>query len=300
MIRRLTGVIVALLLCMAVSARFNAATTFGSDNGYNGTQNENGDQHSTDTVPTTASAGAAWHVVTGGDDGTNGHTTVVVDCVECPTYSFEEGCTQNPSAPLDACTGDLGLTCPPGQSKWYVKEVDFGGRTTYIRVFCHRKGQPPTDPQTAVESVLGQLPAKDVAATIYPFKNALPVTLPVYLQVTEEPLAQTAQFTGADFTLQLTLHDPSYEWWFDDDPVGLPPTTDRGGPYPTGTLTHVFKHPGKHTVYLRVTWQVHYQFDLTGVPGGFTLQGNWATRVRPANDQEFPITIVEAHAVLVQ
>ena len=215
--------------------------------------------------------------------------------VSCPTFRFVPTCAQvSPLGPLAQCV-QYPTGCPPPATlydvkvtRWFTNQID-----QTIALIC--RVIPPTDPTSYGISVALSTSPDVVDATINPFGNVLPLTLPVYLQIRNPVTYQT--FTASNGNLQcvVTLRDPHYVWYFDDG-VTLTPTTDPGGPYPTGKVQYKFKKPGHHFVNLQVIWTADWIVTDPEIPG-LNQQGSQLIeqRTRP----QFPLNVVEAHAVLV-
>ena len=223
---------------------------------------------------------------------------VIVTCAElCPTYRFFPTCSDINRGGLSAADCKPPLNGCPGQPKLTAYEL----RETIYPIFLDGvvgrvcRAFPPHDPKPWAIGVLANVHPDLVEATISPFGNVLPKTLPVFLQVTMTP--DDKQYADSDGYLQLkaTLTDPQYTWYFDDG-VELPATGDPGAPYPDGKVTYTFKTIGHHAAFLKVSWTLHYKVwdpELPMLDQQGTIQLEQATRPM------FPITIVEAHAVLV-
>ena len=153
---------------------------------------------------------------------------------------------------------------------------------------------PPVDPQAFLDSVLLSVTPDPVEATVSPFTGPLPVTLPVYLQVTTVPADRVTTKTDGTLTVTVTLTNPQFVWYFDDD-VTLPATSDPGGPYPTGKVTRAFQHAGTHHVHLQVIWDAQWQM----VDPTFGVNRAGVAQIEQANRPQFDVNVVEAHAVLV-
>jgi len=247
-------------------------------------------------APTSATAGLRWKVVTPDDLGPKAKVIPIVDCGDCAHWDFVTQCTTGAVGPTPACN------CP-ANSVQYLVTMTFHAINVFDQghgLVCRLITDPIPDPDDIVGHNFDSLVAKDVAAAISPPNAPLPFTLPVYMRVTNVPTPQPAvPVTGLGYTITMTLHNPHFVWLFDDGDY-LDATTDLGKDYPDGTLTHVFKTVGKHTAYLRVLWQVHYDMNEAGMPPGMHRYGEYPEFVRQVNDAPFPLTVVEAHAVLVQ
>ncbi len=153
----------------------------------------------------------------------------------------------------------------------------------------------PGDPRSYGHHV-AQITSPDlIDATINPFGNVLPLTLPVYLQIRNPVNYQT--FIASNETLQcvVTLRNPRYVWYFDDG-VTLPATIDPGGPYPTGKVQYTFTTTGAHVVHLQVIWTADWVVTDPEIP---ELNQQGSEDIEQRTRPQFPLTVVEAHAVLV-
>ncbi|MCU1677171.1 MAG: hypothetical protein JWM93_1929, partial [Frankiales bacterium] len=220
--------------------------------------------------PTVGDAGFDTGTHKDGKDGTTGkkHKYTTIACTDsCPLIVITGTCDGVAQADWDTCTGTDG--CPVGQEFVQVQKEFNPGDPLSLRQWtttCRAPGQPLVNPYDAVRHHLGEIVAAPVEATISPFNGPLPITLPVYLQVLNVPQQQPTVVTGAGYTLTMTLSNPMFEWYFDEgDPSSLPPTSARGGPYPTGTLQHIFTTLGTHTASVHVTWAVNYVFNQAGL-----------------------------------
>ncbi|MDQ1701296.1 MAG: hypothetical protein QOF57_548 [Frankiaceae bacterium] len=216
-------------------------------------------------------------------------------CVALGTCTYQQAIRRcdEPGYAGTPCTGPP-VGCPPGETLYDIFVMSAGQPLPYVPYPAVCRATPPVDPQVFLDSVLISISPDPVEATVSPFTNALPVTMPVYLQVTSVPADQTITKTDGTLTVTVTLTNPRFVWYFDDN-VTLPPTTDRGGPYPTGTVTHAFQHKGTHRVYLQVIWDANWHM----VDPAFTIDRAGTAQIEQANRPQFDVTIVEAHAVLV-
>ena len=76
------------------------------------------------------------------------------------------------------------------------------------------------------------------------------VNLPVYFW-TQTPTRFTALVPILDVVVYVNL-TPTFTWSFGDG--SFTTTTDPGGPYPHGRITHVYSNPGTYPVILITTW----------------------------------------------
>jgi hypothetical protein len=172
---------------------------------------------------------------------------------------------------------------------WFTNQLD-----QLVQRVC--RTTPPLDPVTFGHSVVQTTSPDPVDATISPFGNVLPITLPVYLQIQNPVLLQSFTKSQDTLTCVVTLRNPRYVWYFDDGTV-LPATNDPGAPYPDGKVQYTFKKSGKHTVFLQVLWTADWTVTDPEIPG---LNQQGSQDLEQTTRPQFPLTVVEAHAVLTQ
>ncbi|CAN2242047.1 PKD domain containing protein [actinobacterium SCGC AAA044-D11] len=147
------------------------------------------------------------------------------------------------------------------------------------RVIVTKKYTPKPVVKLSLSDQLAQLiPMKDIY--YQPASGAL-VQVPVNFWTTTPPTFKTSVvMLGVPITVYLS---PTYFWDFGDGQTLS--TSNRGGPYPNQSITHIYKSSGFFTSHLRISWSGNWLASgvKSAVSGGAIIQDIYTqVRVTPA------------------
>ncbi len=121
-----------------------------------------------------------------------------------------------------------------------------------------------------IRSAFTSVPWAELTTIMAPPNNLTLVTVPVYYQTSwadegispgETITLDPARMLGYHVELRPILIGYTYHF---GDGTSFGPTTNPGGTYPTGTITHEYPKPGTYTVRIDATLSAEYR--LTGQP----------------------------------
>jgi len=142
-----------------------------------------------------------------------------------------------------------------------------------------------------VQRYLKDVKPPDLTVSIDP-KNGVPAGLPAYFWVTV-PTIDPAPFGGGQVSESITLKPQRYQWTWGDGDAGAW-TTDRGAPYPDGTVTHTYVKSDHYAGSVTIEWGGSYTISVAGETFGPYEAIGTVTRAEP-----FAITVLRAHSTLV-
>jgi hypothetical protein len=143
-----------------------------------------------------------------------------------------------------------------------------------------------------IERYLKNLRPPDLTIVVSPPTGAV-VHLPTYFMAQPPSTLRPVPFGGGQVAETITIAPEQYSWsWGDGSVSGW--TDDAGGPYPDGTLTHVYDGAGHLHGNLTTRWGGGYTVTVAGQTfGPYTAIGT-VSRTQP-----FTIVVLEAHGALV-
>jgi hypothetical protein len=131
-----------------------------------------------------------------------------------------------------------------------------------------------------------------LALHVAPAKG-VPAGLPAYFWVRAPADLTPTPFGNGQITETITIAPQRYDWtWGDGAVSGW--TTDAGGPYPTGTLTHTYDKADHYTGRVVIEWGATYTITVAGRTFGPYDATGTLTKT-----QQFTTTVLRARSTLV-
>ena len=142
-----------------------------------------------------------------------------------------------------------------------------------------------------VDRYLKDVVPPQMHVTVQPPNGALS-NLPAFFQAQPPPL-QPQRFGGPQIVETITLTPAHYTWDWGDGSVPLK-TSDPGGPYPDGQVTHTYAKAAHLTVTLTTEWSATYTITVAGETfGPYDATGT------VQRTQRFPLVVDRARSHLV-
>jgi hypothetical protein len=230
---------------------------------------------------------------------TAAHSGTKAGCGDC-TWELILACLRNnPNDPgnQDPCTGavDSGQ-CRSGQLLFrlylttdavqnrLVDMVCLGGITDVVPV----GDRAAADVQRYLKDVSPPLLDLHVAPP-----KGIPAGMPAYFWVRPPDNMTPTPFGNGQITETITIAPQRYSWtWGDGAVSGW--TTDAGGPYPDGTLTHTYSKADHYTGQVNTEWGGTYTITVAG-----QTFGPYAAIGTITKSQPFSTVVLRARSTLV-
>ena len=143
-----------------------------------------------------------------------------------------------------------------------------------------------------VQQYLKDVKPPDLALHVAPPKG-IPAGLPTYFWVRPPADLAPTPFGNGQITETITIAPQRYDWtWGDGHTSGW--TTDAGGPYPTGTLTHTYDKADRYDGHVVTEWGATYTITVAGQTFGPYDATGTLTKSQP-----FSTVVLRARSTLV-
>ena len=230
---------------------------------------------------------------------TAAHSGTKAGCGDC-TWSLILACLHNdPNYPekQDPCANavDNGQ-CDKGQLLFRLYLTTDAVRNDLVDMVCLGgvKDVIPVGDRAAldVQQYLKDVTPPLLALHVAPPKG-IPAGLPAYFWVRPPADLTPAPFGNGQITETITIAPQRYNWsWGDGAVSGW--TTDAGGPYPTGTLTHTYNKADHYAGQVVTEWGATYTITVAGQTFGPYDATGTLTKTQP-----FAMTVLRARSTLV-
>ena len=230
---------------------------------------------------------------------TAAHSGTKAGCGDC-TWELILACLRNdPSHPenQESCASAVNSPqCGRGQLSFRLYLTTEAVRNQLVDMVClgNIKDVVPVGDRAAldVQQYLKDVKPPDLALHVAPPKG-IPAGLPAYFWVRPPADLTPTPFGNGQITETITIAPQRYDWtWGDGQVSGW--TTDAGGPYPTGTLTHTYAKADHYSGHVVTEWGATYTITVAGQTFGPYDATGTLTRT-----QLFTTTVLRARSTLV-